>query len=474
MTDESKSRGPIPASIWLLLLAWLGVTVVAVFWGIPHMEAHLAGRGQAALGDLPVGVAFAGRDARLTGSATDSSQVDRAAAAVRGLRGVRRVVADDVAIIPEPSAAPVEMFPPEVMLVFDGGIVTVSGTVPDQATADAIREAAMARWGQESVVDRIAVVRNTSGAAWLAGIVTAISGLNDLSEGSISVGPAGILVVGNVPTAKTITDVHESLSAAFGLEVPVENRLEVVALAEPSFVAELLADGTVSLGGVMPDQPSIDAIVAGAGGVHGSAAVTNEIEVGSAVASPSYLRSLPAIFGAIEGLSPWRFAVAAGRAEITGQAISEEALAETGNRLEIIFAAAGLAVDIKAEVDSTAVAAVLTDLLQGTATFRVGSAQLSADAAALLDEAIEILTDNSTTVLTVAGHTDDVGGDNDNLALSEARAQAVVDYLVAGGIDAARLTAVGYGESRPIAGNDTAEGRSRNRRIEFVVEEGDN
>ncbi len=474
MTDQSKSRGPIPASIWLLLLAWLGVTVVAVFWGVPHMEAHLAGRGQAALGDQSVGVAFTGRDARLTGSADDSSAVDRAAATVRGLRGVRRVLADDVAIIPGASALPVELLPPEVMLVFDGGIVTVSGTVPDQVTADAIHEAAMARWGQESVVDRIAVGGNTSGAAWLAGIVTAINGLNNLSEGSISVGPAGILVVGDVPTAETITDVHESLSAAFGLEVPIENRLEVVALAEPGFVAELLADGTLSLAGVLPDQPSIDAIVTGAGGVHGSAAVTNEIEVGPAVASPPFLRSLPAIFGAIEGLSPWRFAVESGRAEITGRAISEEALAETSNRLEIIFAATGLAIDIKAEVDSTAVASLLTGLLQGTATFRVGSAELSADATALLDEAIEILTENATTVLTVAGHTDDVGDENDNLALSEARAQAVVDYLVAGGIDAARLTAVGYGETRPIAGNDTAEGRSRNRRIEFVVEEGDN
>ena len=111
--------------------------------------------------------------------------------------------------------------------------------------------------------------------------------------------------------------------------------------------------------------------------------------------------------------------------------------------------------------------------MKGTATFQVGSAVLSPDATALLDEAIEILTDNTATVLTVEGHTDDVGSDDDNLALSEARAQAVVDYLVAGGIDPARLTAVGYGESQPVATNETAEGRSENRRIQFVVEEGE-
>jgi outer membrane protein OmpA-like peptidoglycan-associated protein len=130
--------------------------------------------------------------------------------------------------------------------------------------------------------------------------------------------------------------------------------------------------------------------------------------------------------------------------------------------------------DNRAAVDPAAVATVLTDLLKGTATFRVGSAELSQDAMSLLDEAVEILADNTATVLTVEGHTDDVGSDEDNLALSEARAQAVVDYLVAGGIDAARLTAIGYGESRPIADNDTAEGRSENRRIQFVVEGGGN
>ena len=63
------------------------------------------------------------------------------------------------------------------------------------------------------------------------------------------------------------------------------------------------------------------------------------------------------------------------------------------------------------------------------------------------------------------GYTDDRGSDELNQKLSEARAKAVADYLVTKGVDAARLTSAGYGESKPIAANDTEAGRAQNRRV---------
>lgn len=68
----------------------------------------------------------------------------------------------------------------------------------------------------------------------------------------------------------------------------------------------------------------------------------------------------------------------------------------------------------------------------------------------------------------VQGHTDDVGNDANNMALSQKRAQAVVDYLIAQGVDGSKLKAVGYGESRPKYDNKTVDGRAQNRRIEIV------
>lgn len=66
----------------------------------------------------------------------------------------------------------------------------------------------------------------------------------------------------------------------------------------------------------------------------------------------------------------------------------------------------------------------------------------------------------------IAGHTDNVGSDQANLALSQKRAQSVVDFLISEGIDPKRLKAQGYGESQPKADNSTPEGRELNRRIE--------
>ena len=70
----------------------------------------------------------------------------------------------------------------------------------------------------------------------------------------------------------------------------------------------------------------------------------------------------------------------------------------------------------------------------------------------------------------IQGHTDAIGSDAANQRLSEKRAYAVVNFLVQyGGIDAKRLQAKGYGESQPVASNETDEGRQLNRRVDFVI-----
>jgi OOP family OmpA-OmpF porin len=69
----------------------------------------------------------------------------------------------------------------------------------------------------------------------------------------------------------------------------------------------------------------------------------------------------------------------------------------------------------------------------------------------------------------VEGHTDSIASDDYNQALSERRARAVAKWLDDYGIDGSRLTAKGYGESKPVAENDTAAGRQKNRRVEVVI-----
>lgn len=103
--------------------------------------------------------------------------------------------------------------------------------------------------------------------------------------------------------------------------------------------------------------------------------------------------------------------------------------------------------------------------------FPVGSAQIATEYFALLrkvQDAIRVFPDSH---VVIEGHTDSFGSDETNLALSESRATAVREYLLANMRDQApvAIEPVGYGESRPVANNETVEGRAKNRRIDVVI-----
>ncbi len=102
-------------------------------------------------------------------------------------------------------------------------------------------------------------------------------------------------------------------------------------------------------------------------------------------------------------------------------------------------------------------------------SFRVGSAELVPSSLATLDRTIEGLKKNAKAKVEIEGHTSSEGGEEFNQKLSEDRANSVRDYMIRKGISKDRVTAVGYGYSRPKASNDTEDGRRQNRRIEVRV-----
>lgn len=108
--------------------------------------------------------------------------------------------------------------------------------------------------------------------------------------------------------------------------------------------------------------------------------------------------------------------------------------------------------------------------MPGNITFKTGSPDLNANFFQVLDSVDLVLKEYDKTLIAIAGHTDDVGTDENNMRLSQARAETVGNYLVARGIATTRILATGYGESRPIADNKTAAGREQNRRVELTLE----
>ena len=102
-----------------------------------------------------------------------------------------------------------------------------------------------------------------------------------------------------------------------------------------------------------------------------------------------------------------------------------------------------------------------------TILFDTGKATIKAQSQAVLGDIINILKEYPTAKFTVEGHTDSVGSETLNQRLSDSRANSVKEYLVSNGIDTFRLSALGYGESRPIDSNKTRAGRANNRRVEI-------
>ena len=104
--------------------------------------------------------------------------------------------------------------------------------------------------------------------------------------------------------------------------------------------------------------------------------------------------------------------------------------------------------------------------------FETGSAALLPKSTSELIRLKDLLEENPNLTIRINGHTDNVGSEEDNQLLSENRAKAVYDFLVEKGIDKERLRYKGYGESKPIASNDTPASRQENRRTEFEVVRG--
>jgi outer membrane protein OmpA-like peptidoglycan-associated protein len=103
--------------------------------------------------------------------------------------------------------------------------------------------------------------------------------------------------------------------------------------------------------------------------------------------------------------------------------------------------------------------------------FRIESANLETESIPTLRKLLAMLTENPAIRIEIAGHTDSTGSKEFNMKLSRARAESVASWLVRNGVLSTRLSTIGYGDTKPVTGNDTPEGRRKNRRTEIRIVE---
>ena len=171
-----------------------------------------------------------------------------------------------------------------------------------------------------------------------------------------------------------------------------------------------------------------------------------------------------AVVGAISGDDArerrQRALIGAGVGALAGTAIGAY---QDKQERELRESLAGTGVDVVRQGDNI----VLN--MPSAITFGFNSSELNPAFFSVLDRVANVTNQNAQTMLEVAGHTDSVGSDAYNDALSQRRAQAVASYLTSRGVNSNRLMTVGGGERYPVASNDTDAGRAQNRRVEISV-----
>ena len=108
-------------------------------------------------------------------------------------------------------------------------------------------------------------------------------------------------------------------------------------------------------------------------------------------------------------------------------------------------------------------------IMPGNITFDTNKSTIKPNFYTTLNKVAQTLTEDNKSAILVTGYTDSTGNDSINIPLSQARAQAVANYLAGRGVPRTRINAQGLGASNPIASNATAEGREQNRRVEISI-----
>lgn len=266
--------------------------------------------------------------------------------------------------------------------------------------------------------------------------------------------------------------------------VPVAAEVASTPQVDPdyAFSASRAADGAVILSGQVPSDPALR--------YFGTISNGDSAAVSIADGAPaSFLSSAEIGLRALLGLSEGRLDFAGGAWSLTGLAADEAAREAIRSAIAADSGTTwNLAVDLPPPPSATAPAAVVpvptapepADIAACSAPvnefsarnsilFQSGSALIAAESEAALDELAIDLAACPDAIVHIEGHTDSDGDEALNMALSVARAEAVVEGLIARGVTPARLYAVGYGETAPIADNATAQGKGLNRRIIVTV-----
>jgi OOP family OmpA-OmpF porin len=352
--------------------------------------------------------------------------------------------------------------------------VTLGGSSPLPASKARLLEAARASLGGVEVADQMKLSRGAP-ARFDDAALLLLNQIGKLKDGKITISDAKVSLSG---MARELGG-REAIAAALK-NLPEGFSVAANEIKAPPYIFQAYKDPvavTLTLTGYVPDNNVHAAIVAAASRKFFNEKVVDNLKASVGAPSGFAAAVVPAL-GALSRLSTGTLMLSDREVKLSGDAFYDAAPGQIRGSLAKEFPQGWqLKADVSvkpaaAPVDATVCQQLLSELLgKGTIRDESARATLDPDSGGLLDRLIETALRCPTVNIEVAGHTDADGENAANQALSEKRAQAVVDYLVKAGLPASRFMAVGYGSTQPVAANDTDEAKAQNRRIDFVVKE---
>ncbi|TWB64936.1 OmpA family protein [Bradyrhizobium sacchari] len=452
---------------------WPGLIPLAVMWGFAAwnntlpVEADLSARSSAALKDTVLDktrIAVDGRDVSLAADAFSEEGRRDAVMAVELVPGVR-LVDDRTRLVPE--AKPF-VWNAERDVVR----VTLSGSAPLPSMKARLTEAARKEVGGVEVADQMGLARGAP-PRFEAAAMLLLDQIGKLKDGKITISDTKVNLSGmarELGGREAIASALKNLPEGFSIAA---NEIKA-----PPYIFQAYKDpvaATVTLTGYVPDNNVHAAIATSASRKFFGEKIVDSLKA-SIGAPASFNPAVVAALGALSRLSTGTLVVSDREVKLSGDALYEGAANDIRAGLGKDFPKTWQykpEITVKpaaGPVDGTVCQQLFSELLgKGKIRFATKRADIDPDSAGILDHLIETALRCPNANIEVAGHTDADGEDSFNQALSEKRAQAVIDYLVKAGLPASRFSAVGYGATQPVAGNDTDDGKAQNRRIEFLV-----
>lgn len=319
---------------------------------------------------------------------------------------------------------------------------------------------------------------------WAEAAVSGIAALADLGAGSLTFSDADVSLIAADSVAQdrfdeVVGELQRALPDAFSLTAVLTPKPDHTSAGPPQFTATLSPEGQLQMRGRLTDE-AVKAVVEsfaaarfGAGRVYNAARLDPGLPEGWPVRVLAALEALSQLSNGSVVVQPefLRISGATGSAEANSE-IARILAAKLGEGAQF-----EIAVTYEEVLDPTAglptpeecISDIRNILAAQKITFAPGSTEIAGPALETLDLIATVLKQCQDVPMEIAAYSDSQGREDMNLNLSQARADAVLNALLARRVLTSNLRSVGYGEARPIADNSTEEGREANRRIEFTL-----